>query len=495
MGGRAASRWRRAGAAALACLFAFAPFAVQAEGGRSFLPIEGLRFSEAGDLTGWRVRGPGSSASELIEPGKTLLRLRVTAGGEDAGPGIAWQRLEPGPGAIAEFAGTHGALALEIRRRYERGSGPGAFVHLVEIASAHRTPSPAIRLSVELLPELRRHSPRDGSLGDYLYGYSRLFAAPAASGEFSPVDAPVAAAEVALVARHVAAVATSPPGGGGTLEAVPGSGAVQASAPGSPAGPLRLEVGALRLSAEAAAEGAYSPLVYSELWRPLGALARLLEAALQAMARLPGGAAAAVVLLALGLRVVLWPLNLWALRQQRHFAAVQARMKPEIARIEATTKGAERSEKILEAYKAHGVTPLSGLKGSAGLLVQLPILVALFAVTTESALFLDAPFLWASDLSLPDRAFALPFEIPGLGSHLNALPLALGAACVAAAAAQSRPGAGGTGTSMRPGLALALAFVVLFYSCAAALVLYWTVVNAAQVAEAPLAARFLPEAP
>ena len=112
--------------------------------------------------------------------------------------------------------------------------------------------------------------------------------------------------------------------------------------------------------------------------------------------------------------------------------------------------------------------------------VLLPILIALFGVTTESTLFRDVPFLWASDLSLPDRALALSFSIPGLGSYLNMLPILLGIISVFAALIQSRSSGG---TSPRSGLLLALAFVVFFYSFAAALVLYWMVVNVSQIFE------------
>lgn len=488
MGKTALIRWRRSVAAALICLSPLVLPTAFAQGLRSYLPVSELRFSEGGDLVGWQVRGLGSGTPELIEPGKALLQLRLMEGSEDASGGVAWRRTVPAPNGIAAFVGTHERLSLEIRRHYDHGFAPGTFVHQVEIVSARDGPAPVVRASVALLPELRRHAPRDGSLGDYLYGYGRLFFAPVPAGGFEPVREPVSVSEVALVVRHVAVIAAPRPIGAAGFEASPGSGATQALDLHPGANRLRLELGALKLSAS----GAYPALMYPELWGPLAALARLLEAALEAMAGLLDSAAAAVVVLALLLRVVLWPLNLWSLRQQRHFAAVQRRMKPAIERIQATMKGAQRSEEILGVYKEHGVTPLSGLKGSAGLLIQLPILIALFAVTTESALFLDAPFLWAPDLSLPDRALALPFRIPGLGSHLNALPLVLGAACVAGAAAQSRFAAPGTEVPLRSGLVLALAFVVLFYSCAAALVLYWTVVNLAQIAEAPLAAGRLP---
>jgi len=126
------------------------------------------------------------------------------------------------------------------------------------------------------------------------------------------------------------------------------------------------------------------------------------------------------------------------------------------------------------------------------LFVQLPILIALFAVTAESALFRDAPLFWVSDLSLPDRAFALSFSIPGLGNHVNLLPILLGVISVIAALIHARITDFSGGGSPRSGLVLALVFVAFFYSCAAILVLYWMVVIVSQVVEGLYVARTTP---
>ena len=99
---------------------------------------------------------------------------------------------------------------------------------------------------------------------------------------------------------------------------------------------------------------------------------------------------AAVIVFALLLRALLLPLGLWSIRQQRQFADIQQRMKPRLQEINKTLKGAEKSEAVFQTYKDYGISPFSGLKGSIGLFVQLPILIALFAVTTESAMFRDA---------------------------------------------------------------------------------------------------------
>ena len=223
-------------------------------------------------------------------------------------------------------------------------------------------------------------------------------------------------------------------------------------------------------------------LMYRTVWAPLRPLSALIERAIVRGSRLVGSVGWTVVLFALLVRLLTFPLNRWSQNAQVTFNRAQAAMAPEIVEAKATLSGAAESERILAIYKAHGVSPLSGLKGSAALLVQLPILLAFFGVTTEADVFRDASFLWVTDLAAPDRLTDLGAHIPLLGSAVNALPLALGA--VGWLASVRNPQAG------RSGLWLNLAFTVLFYPFAAALVLYWVVVNVAQWLEVEVA-RFV----
>ena len=152
-------------------------------------------------------------------------------------------------------------------------------------------------------------------------------------------------------------------------------------------------------------------------------------------------------------------------------------MAPEILSIKANLNGAEQSEAILALYKRYRVSPFSGLKGSASLAVQIPILITIFGLTTESAIFREAAFLWMDDLSLPDALFSLPFVIRGLGGGLNALPLLLGIVSVPASYRLRLLNPVGSSSVRWTALRLSLVIVVLFYSFAAALVVYWITVN------------------
>lgn len=82
----------------------------------------------------------------------------------------------------------------------------------------------------------------------------------------------------------------------------------------------------------------------------------------------------AIIVLTILVRLLLAPLLQRQLRSQRALAALQ----PKMVEIRQKTKDTkEQSRRLLELYQAHGVNPTSGC---LPLLVQLPILWAMFAV-------------------------------------------------------------------------------------------------------------------
>jgi len=170
------------------------------------------------------------------------------------------------------------------------------------------------------------------------------------------------------------------------------------------------------------------------------------------------------------------------MRQHKEYKERFARAKPQIDKAKADLRGAEQSERILAVYKENKISPFSGLKGSVGLLVQIPFLLAVFNVTTRSSIFACQEFLWIADLANPDAAFALPLVLPILGGYINALPLVLGVTNVLSAIRDRDTVAA---AKVVP-IAISLLIVTVFYSFSAALVLYWLTVNLLQSVEKAL---------
>ena len=75
----------------------------------------------------------------------------------------------------------------------------------------------------------------------------------------------------------------------------------------------------------------------------------------------------------------------------------------------------------LKLYQQVGVNPISGC---IPVLLQMPILFAMFYLFPASIELRQQPFLWAEDLSTYDSLITLPFTIPfGVGNHLSLFTL------------------------------------------------------------------------
>lgn len=367
---------------------------------------------------------------------------------------------------------------LRFRRTYEQVDDH-TLVHTLAVVNVSLEPITArIRLHVGSAPRTS-HQPRD-SLAELVYGFERAEVDIPAEGWRAAEDGS-SSSRFAVTSRHKAIVFESDQPF--TVRA-PGNWDLTWEDQTLPSGSsrvLRQAISALPTDAVVLAKPGYAGLMYADVWPPLAVLSRAVERLVASCSRALGGPAIAVVLLALLIRLLTLPISLWSARRQREFAAAQVRMKPRIADVKANYRGAEQSERILAIYKENGVSPFSGLKGSVSLFVQIPFLLAVFNVTTYSAIFAGQAFLWIPDLSQSDSLALLPAAIPLLGSQLNALPIALG--IVNLLSLRSPQAVNGGASSKLVPVIITVSTVLFFYSFAAALVLYWLTVNTVQAGE------------
>lgn len=74
----------------------------------------------------------------------------------------------------------------------------------------------------------------------------------------------------------------------------------------------------------------------------------------------------------------------------------------------------KKQQATMELYKKAGINPMGGC---IPMLIQLPILIAMFRFFPASIELREQPFLWADDLSSYDSIVNLPFSIPFYGDH------------------------------------------------------------------------------
>jgi YidC/Oxa1 family membrane protein insertase len=88
----------------------------------------------------------------------------------------------------------------------------------------------------------------------------------------------------------------------------------------------------------------------------------------------------------------------------------------------------KKQQALMALYKKAGVNPMSGC---VPMVIQLPILIALFRFFPSSIELRQQSFLWAHDLSTYDSVMDLPFTIPFYGDHVSLFTLLMALSTVA----------------------------------------------------------------
>ena len=95
-------------------------------------------------------------------------------------------------------------------------------------------------------------------------------------------------------------------------------------------------------------------------------------------------------------------------------------LKPQIEEISKKYPKQEdamqKQQETMALYSKYGVSPMGGC---LPMLIQFPILMALFMFVPSALELRQESFLWASDLSTYDAIITFPFTIPFLGNQLS----------------------------------------------------------------------------
>ena len=129
-----------------------------------------------------------------------------------------------------------------------------------------------------------------------------------------------------------------------------------------------------------------------------------------------------LVLFSVLIKILVYPLTKKSYQSTKEMQAIQ----PLVAELKEKHKKdpTKLNKATMALYKEHGVNPLGGC---LPLLLQMPLLFALFQVFRSTIELRNAPFVfWINDLSSPDIIYHLPFSLPVYGGHIAVLPLVMG---------------------------------------------------------------------
>ena len=130
-----------------------------------------------------------------------------------------------------------------------------------------------------------------------------------------------------------------------------------------------------------------------------------------------------IIVFSMLIKIALHPLTRTQMKSMKKMQALQPLMDE--VREKYKDDPQKMNQAIMNLYKEYGVNPAGGC---LPLLLQLPILYALYSVFRANIELRQASFVWwITDLSVPDIAVSLPFHIPLFGvKDLSGIALIMG---------------------------------------------------------------------
>jgi YidC/Oxa1 family membrane protein insertase len=130
-----------------------------------------------------------------------------------------------------------------------------------------------------------------------------------------------------------------------------------------------------------------------------------------------------LIIFSILIKILLHPLTRSSMKSMQKMQALQPMMTE--VREKYKDDPQKMNQQIMRLYKEYGVNPAGGC---LPLLLQMPILYALWAVFSTAIELRQASFmLWIQDLSIPDVILKLPFRIPLFNiNELSGLALMMG---------------------------------------------------------------------
>lgn len=128
-----------------------------------------------------------------------------------------------------------------------------------------------------------------------------------------------------------------------------------------------------------------------------------------------------IIIFSILMKFLLYPLTI----QQMRSAQKMQLLAPEMAKIREKFKDDQmkQQQETMNLYSQYGINPAGGC---LPMLLQMPILIALWQLLRNSIDLRQAPFaLWITDLSVPDKLVDFGFPILGL-THISGLAFAMG---------------------------------------------------------------------
>jgi YidC/Oxa1 family membrane protein insertase len=144
----------------------------------------------------------------------------------------------------------------------------------------------------------------------------------------------------------------------------------------------------------------------------------------------------------------------------------------------------------MKLYQQVGINPLSGC---IPVLLQMPVLLAMFNFFPNAIELRQQPFLWADDLSTFDSIYTLPFSIPFYGDHVSLFTLLMTASTILYTWYNSQMNVSATGPMLAVSYIMPIVFMFVLNSFPAGLTFYYFVSNMITIGQQYIIKLFVDE--
>src|SRR4030043_451381 len=127
-----------------------------------------------------------------------------------------------------------------------------------------------------------------------------------------------------------------------------------------------------------------------------------------------------ILILTILIKIVLFPLTFKSFQWQAKMQVLKPLVDEIGKRYPKKEDSMKKQQATMDLYKKAGINPMGGC---LPMLLQFPILFAMFRFFPVSIELRQESFLWATDLSTYDSILNLPFNIPMYGNHVSLFTL------------------------------------------------------------------------
>lgn len=198
-----------------------------------------------------------------------------------------------------------------------------------------------------------------------------------------------------------------------------------------------------------------------------------------------------ILILTLIIKLVLFPLTHRSFISQAKMRVMKP-MVDELAKKYPKQEDAmKKQQATMDLYKKAGVSPMGGC---LPMLLQMPILFAMFRFFPTSIELRQESFLWAKDLSTYDSILNLPFTIPMYGDHVSLFTLLMTVSTLISTKISNPAG----GQEQMPGMKtmmyiMPVMFMLILNNFSAGLTYYYFLANVISIAQTQISRRFVSE--